>query len=232
MYSVRFVHYFRSVQQIDQSFFASTFASLRAIPQSLVCSDLFSFFFIGVFIYVHVHITRRVRRDPSMPDEVQAVISRLTSGCYAIWKGFSESPTSSTSQKSVCVRAGRSCRLFFLSLFSRIRSSRGVAVSRLCRSEKIVLIRLAGVHTDPWNDRVRSNRYRESDPPRARRKKEEGIFVIIVRASFSKSNIVQVPLSSEGLALKKLGTPLRRNRSQEIISEISRYRWGMRIRDS
>lgn len=108
---------------------------LRAIPQSLVCSNLFLFFFISEYSYVHVHITRLVRRDPSMPDEVQAVISRLTSGCYAIWKGFSESPTSSTSQKSVCVRAGRSCRLLFLSLFSCIRSSCNVFATSSLRKE-------------------------------------------------------------------------------------------------
>lgn len=42
----------------------------------------------------------RIRRSLN---RMQELISRLTSSCYALWKGSLESPTSSTSQKSVCV---------------------------------------------------------------------------------------------------------------------------------
>jgi len=58
-------------------------------------------------------------------------ISRLTSSCYAIWKGSPESPTSSTSQKSVCV-SRPVVPAPFLSLFSLERvHARPRAFSRL-----------------------------------------------------------------------------------------------------
>lgn len=42
--------------------------------------------------------------DLSIPTECRENLSvRLTSSCYALWKGPAESPTSSTSQKPVCV---------------------------------------------------------------------------------------------------------------------------------
>lgn len=42
----------------------------------------------------------RIRRSLN---RMQELISRLTSSCYALWKWSLESPTSSNSQKSVCV---------------------------------------------------------------------------------------------------------------------------------